>query len=407
MERKREPYPVSTLCELKDNIDTNPDYQRPAVWKISNKQLLIDTIIRGLDVPKFYWKQIDEDHFEVIDGQQRIRTIWEFHDNKFKLAKDADPIDGEEIKDKFYKDLSIKMKKKFTMYLIDVVIVYNTKDDEEIREMFLRLQNGITLKSQEKRNAMVSKMRDFVIICSKHKFFSEKVGFKDLRFAHQLVSAQMILLELNNGPNDIRNSNLNNMYKDQKEFNDNSSEAKKVLKTLDYLNEVFKENTPELKPYYAVSFYLLISKLLDKYVITNMEDKIFNFFLDFENYRQNEKNKPDEKDPEIMEFEDKVSHSSDSKSSLEWRHDYFMTRFGIKFPEVPLKDENRNFSYEQRRAIWRRDKTCQIKIKCDGKKLQFSDMDADHIIPHSKGGKTIVSNGRASCPECNRSRGAG
>ena len=151
MERKREPYPVSTLCELKDNIDTNPDYQRPAVWKISNKQLLIDTIIRGLDVPKFYWKQIDEDHFEVIDGQQRIRTIWEFHDNKFKLAKDADPIDGEEIKDKFYKDLSIKMKKKFTMYLIDVVIVYNTKDDEEIREMFLRLQNGITLKSQEKR----------------------------------------------------------------------------------------------------------------------------------------------------------------------------------------------------------------------------------------------------------------
>ena len=77
MERKREPYPVSTLCELKDNIDTNPDYQRPAVWKTSNKQLLIDTILRGLDVPKFYWKQIDEDHFEVIDGQQRIRTIWE------------------------------------------------------------------------------------------------------------------------------------------------------------------------------------------------------------------------------------------------------------------------------------------------------------------------------------------
>ena len=91
----------------------------------------------------------------------------------------------------------------------------------------------------------------------------------------------MILLELNNGPNDIRNSNLNNMYKDQKEFNDNSSEAKKVLKTLDYLNEVFKENTPELKPYYAVSFYLLILKLLDKYVITNMEDKIFNFFFRF------------------------------------------------------------------------------------------------------------------------------
>ncbi len=407
MKRKRDPYPIFTLCELKDHIDTSPDYQRPLVWPLSNKQLLIDTIFRGLDIPKFYWKEVDEDNFEVIDGQQRIRTIWEFHDNKFKIAKDADPIDGEEIKDKYYKDLSPKMKKKFTMYQIDVVTVYDAQNDDEIREMFLRLQNGVTLKAQEKRNAMAGKMRSFVIDCSKHKFFAEKVGFKDLRFAHQLVAAQMILLEINKGPNDIRNSNLNNMYKDQKEFNENSSEAKKVLKTLDYLNNIFKENTPELKPYYAVTFYLLISTLMDKYVIANMEDDIFKFFLEFENYRQEEKVKSEEKDPEVMEFEDKVSHSSDSKSSLEWRHDFFITKFGIKFPEVPLKDENRNFSYEQRRSIWRRDKFCKLKIRCNGKKLQFADMEADHINPHSRGGKTLVSNGQASCVECNRSKGAG
>jgi len=235
MKRKRDPYPIFTLCELKDHIDTSPDYQRPLVWPLSNKQLLIDTIFRGLDIPKFYWKEIDEDHFEVIDGQQRIRTIWEFHDNKFKLAKDTDPVDGEEIKDKYYKDLSPKMKKKFTMYQIDVVTVYDSQDDEEIREMFLRLQNGVTLKAQEKRNAMVSKMRDFVIDCSKHKFFSEKVGFKDLRFAHQAVAAQMILLELTKGPTDIRNKNLNDMYKEQKNFDKNNSDSKKVIKTLDYL----------------------------------------------------------------------------------------------------------------------------------------------------------------------------
>tara|TARA_B110000881_G_C18539853_1_gene497917 strand:+ start:78 stop:1301 length:1224 start_codon:yes stop_codon:yes gene_type:complete len=407
MKRKRDPYPIFTLCELKDHIDTNPDYQRPSVWPLSNKQLLIDTVFRGLDIPKFYWKEIDEDHFEVIDGQQRIRAIWEYHDNKFKLAKDTDPVDGEEIKDKYYKDLSPKMKKKFTMYQIDVVTVYDSKNEDEIREMFLRLQNGISLKSQEKRNAMGGNMRDFVINCSKHKFFVEKVGFKDLRLAHQLVTAQMILLELNDGATDIRNSNLNNMYKDQKEFNASSPEAKKVLRTLDYLNKIFKDNTPELKPHYAVTFYLLISTLMDKYVITNLEDNIFKFFLEFENYRQDEKSKSDEKDPEIMEFDDKVSHSSDSKSSLEWRHDFFITKFGVKFQDVPFKDENRNFSYEQRRSIWRRDINCKIKIKCEGKKLKFSDMDADHIIPYSKGGKTVVSNGRASCPECNRSRGAG
>jgi integrase len=61
----------------------------------------------------------------------------------------------------------------------------------------------------------------------------------------------------------------------------------------------------------------------------------------------------------------------------------------------------------KRLAIWRRDnKVCEIKKKCEGKYLQFADMDVDHIIPHSKGGKTIVSNGRVSCSECNRSKGA-
>ncbi len=407
MEKKKETYPIATLCELKDNIDTAPDYQRPLVWKTSNKQLLIDTILRGLDIPKFYWKQIDSEHFEVIDGQQRIRTIWEFYDNKFKLPKDADPIDGEEIKDKFYKDLPIKLKKKFTIYSLDVVVVYNVEDDEEIREMFLRLQNGITLKAQEKRNAMVSKMRDFVIEGSKHNFFKEKVGFQDKRFFHQQVFAQMVLLEINNGPTDIKNSSLTNMYKEEKDFDSKGLTAKKVIKTLDYLDRIFKENTPELKQHYAVSFYMLISKLLDKYVIQGMEEDIFKFFINFEQFRIAEMKKDEDKDNDILEFQDKISHASDSKSALQWRLDYFFSKLGVMYPNILLKDENRNFSYEQRLAIWRRDnKVCQIKKKCEGKYLQFADMDVDHIIPHSKGGKTIVSNGRVSCPECNRSKGA-
>jgi 5-methylcytosine-specific restriction endonuclease McrA len=70
------------------------------------------------------------------------------------------------------------------------------------------------------------------------------------------------------------------------------------------------------------------------------------------------------------------------------------------------KDEKRNFSYEQRLAIWRRDEgICQIKKKCEGQKLAWNDeWDADHIKPFIKGGKTIVANGRVSCSSCNRSR---
>ena len=404
MNRKREPYPLSTLCGLKNNIDTRPDYQRPAVWKLSNKQLLVDTILRGYDIPKFYWKENNKDNYEVIDGQQRIRTIWDFHENKFKLAKDIDQIDDEDISNKHYKELSINMRKKFDMYLIDIVIVYDVEKDDETREMFLRLQNGMPLRAQNKRHAMVGNMRDFVIKISKLPFFTEKVAYKDNNLAHESTAAQLILLEINGEPTDVRNSNLNNMYKKEKGFDENSTIAKKIKKTISYLDSVFENKTPELQPYYVQTMYMMISKLLENHVIDNLEKDIFNFFLKFDKFRNSEKEKK-EKDPDITEFQDKVTHSGDSKASLKWRLNHFLTRFGIEFPNIPLKDKNRNFSYSQRLAIWRRDKQiCQIASRCHGKKLTFDEMDADHIKPYVQGGETIVSNGRTSCVECNRSR---
>jgi len=406
MEKKIDRWPLATVCGLKENINTKPDYQRPLVWKLTNKQLLIDTILRGYDIPKFYLKENKKDNYDVVDGQQRIRTMWDFQDNKFKMPKDSEPIEDNDIADKLYSELPVSMKKKFDMYLIDLVVLYNVENDEEIREMFLRLQNGITLKAQEKRHAFGGNMRDFVIEISKHPFF-KKVGYKDLRFAHESTAAQLILLEINGEGTDVRNSNLNNLYKEHKDFDENSNVAKKIKKTISYLDRVFEEHTPELKPYYVQSMYMLISKLLDKFVIDNLEKSIFKFFLGFDKYRSIERKKEEDRDPDITEFQDKVSHSGDSKASLDWRLDFFFKIFGQKFPDILLKDDNRNFTYEQKLAIWRRDnQICQIKLKCNGVKLSFSDMEADHTIPHVKGGETTVSNGKTSCVACNRSKGA-
>ncbi len=63
--------------------------------------------------------------------------------------------------------------------------------------------------------------------------------------------------------------------------------------------------------------------------------------------------------------------------------------------------KHRGFSDEQRLAIYRRDRQeCQI---CK-KDIDWDNYEADHIEPHSKGGKTIVSNGQATCIACNRSK---
>jgi hypothetical protein len=72
-------------------------------------------------------------------------------------------------------------------------------DEEETREMFLRLQNGTSLKAQEKRNAMKGKMRDFVKGLATHSIFSVS-GFSNSRYVYDQVAAHMVLLELSGGP---------------------------------------------------------------------------------------------------------------------------------------------------------------------------------------------------------------
>ena len=299
----------------------------------------------------------------------------------------------------------LKLKKKFNAYNLDVIIVYEVTDEEEVRDMFQRLQNGVTLKAQEKRNAMSGNMRDFVISLSKHSFWN-KVAFKDDRFVYHRISAQMTLYEITGGPADLKSKNLDDLYKNNKDFDLNGNIAKKIKKTLDYLDKVFDEKTPELKTTYCILLYAMVSGLLDRFVITDMHKNIFNFFIDFEKFRRSELKKDDDKDQDIMEFQSRVVHGADAKSSIHWKLEHLLARFGVQYPKIETKDEKRNFSHEQRLSIWRRDNgICQIANKCDGSKLAWNDeWDADHIVPFKDGGKTIVENGRVTCASCNRSR---
>ena len=147
---------IATICNWEKRIDSKPDYQRPQVWTKKQKQLLIDSILREYDIPKMYWRKMKRDdgiEYEVIDGQQRLRAIWNFKSGEFELAKDADTVNGMEVAGKKYEDLHIDVSEIFDGYPMDVVMVEN-EDEDEIRDMFLRLQNGTNLKAQEKRNAM-------------------------------------------------------------------------------------------------------------------------------------------------------------------------------------------------------------------------------------------------------------
>ena len=94
---------------------------------------------------------------------------------------------------KKYDELDLDVSTVFDAYPVDVVIVddaIQNDEDDEVRDMFLRLQNGTTLKAQEKRNAMPGQMRDFVKGLAQHSFFAN-CRFSNKRFTFDQVAAQM------------------------------------------------------------------------------------------------------------------------------------------------------------------------------------------------------------------------
>src|ERR1019366_1066999 len=217
-------------------------------------------------------------------GQQRIRAIWEFCDGKYGLPKDADEIDGNAIASLKYQELPFDLRIKWDTYNLDVVVM-DEADEEETREMFLRLQNGTSLKAQEKRNAMPGHMRDFVKALATHPIFSV-CGFSNSRYVYDQVAAQMALIELTGGPCNVKNADLNRMYEKNKDFDSNGAKAQKCRRVLDFLYTAFPTKTPELERFNLISLYGMASQLLENYVVKDRSAALAEWFIAFESYRR-------------------------------------------------------------------------------------------------------------------------
>ena len=336
--------PLTTINGIRKRINTNPDFQRPPVWSTSQKQLLVDTILRNYDVPKLYWRRTGTkpDTYDVVDGQQRLRAVWEFFDENFKLPKDAEPIEGDAVAGRGYSDLPDELRSRFDVYPLDVVVLEDT-DEDEVREMFLRLQNGTSLKAQEKRNAFPGKMRDFVHDLAQHPFFT-KVGFANARFAFDHVAAQMVCLEMHGGPTNVKNADLNRMYERNREFDAKAPIAKSVKRALDIMAEVFPEKTPELERYNVIALYCVISELIRQYVISEIKPNLHDWFIEFESHRRKQEEKPeDEGDSEWVSYREKISHSTDAAESIRWRMEFLLRNLSERIPGPLAKRQSERF----------------------------------------------------------------
>ena len=167
------------------------------------------------------------------------------------------------------------------------------------------------------------------------------------------------------------------------------------------------DKTPELERYNVIALYCVFAELQRGYAIGGFKSGLRDWFLGFESKRRaQEALDEDHGDAEWVTYKERISHSTDAQESIRFRMDFMLRHLLERFPALPLKDNQRDFTHVQKLAVFRRDKqTCQVRLKCAGNRVEWDAWHCDHKAAWSKGGSTTVENGQVACPACNLAKG--
>lgn len=95
-------YPLQTLVQsvIDGDIVTDPDYQRDYVYDDKKASKIIESVILGIPIPTVYLCQEADETLSVIDGQQRITSIYRYMTNLFALKglNELPELNGKNIK---------------------------------------------------------------------------------------------------------------------------------------------------------------------------------------------------------------------------------------------------------------------------------------------------------------------
>ena len=140
--------------ERQGQLLLNPAFQRRPVWSEKAKSFLMDTIIRGKPIPKFFIRQrinvtTRTSVREVVDGQQRLRTILSFIKDGFVISR----AQNAEFGGRRFSQLHEDIQAQILAYEIAVDLLINLPD-AEVLDIFSRLNSyAVILNEQEKLNA--------------------------------------------------------------------------------------------------------------------------------------------------------------------------------------------------------------------------------------------------------------
>lgn len=232
---------LSEIVKIREEIHLNPAWQRGPVWSPSKQALLIDSILRGYDISMIYLRKIAPTasyNYEVVDGQQRLRSLWNFFDGEFALPPNFDNVEKFDIGGKKYYDLPRTLRDRITGFRVVVAFVEDAQEPE-VSRLFSRMQMGVRLNPAELRNAIQTGLRHAIDGTARLHDFFKNARIPAARYKHQDYLAHAISICLHDATRDLKARQLMDDYThiaDSNVYAPIMADTDKILVFLDDVN---------------------------------------------------------------------------------------------------------------------------------------------------------------------------
>lgn len=339
-------------------IISDIELQREIIYGEEKQILVIDSIVKGIPLPAFYFWKNEEGVLEVLDGKQRIEAIRNFYQNGFhyegKLWMQIDPIIQAKINETEIKDIicngSEQLKREIFrrintlgIALSDYEVLNGLFHGEYLRGLSRYVENDRNAKKVLGETSRGKAKYTLIKLLGKLRNFSSKEGI-----------------------NEYINANQNESFeKDQRE----------IKKYIDFIAEVFDTYGGQLTIYFELS----IKYLKDKTIWKNHNKKINVHIKRFL------------KSDDAKIIKNKAKEIEDIINSV-------VNNISVDFKRL--------FTADDKKELVSKTKSIDGKYECVICKDLFTEdeLQVDHIRPWSKGGRTLLSNAQLLCPPCNKKK---
>ncbi len=336
-------------------LNIRPKYQREFSYDEEQQKAVIDTILKEFPLNVMYWSVNPDGCYELLDGQQRTLSFCKFLSSAFSIKNN----NGKDI---YFHTLPEDIKEKFLNY---ECLVYICKGKESEKLDWFRVINiaGLKLTEQELRNAFCTGSW----LTSAKKYFS-KIGCPASRISDSYISAE------------INRQGLLEIALKFIAIAQNTTIDEYMSRNQD------KEDATELWEYFSNVINWIEFNFTDKY----SQMKSVNWGELYYKYKDI-KLSPEKTSIKIKELmKDKEVQK---KSGI---YEYILSG---KEKFLNLRD----FDIDEKRTQYEiQEGVCPM---CK-KHFEFEEMQGDHKIAWSKGGKTTPDNLQMLCRDCNLEKSA-